>query len=99
MIWTTERPKKEDAGKWYFVRNAVGHIHFRQVRVQTKLSTTPQQRAQGDDKDIYLSPESHDGITKTAYGTRLDFYTNIEFCGPIEMPPDYRPNSQAGLDI
>lgn len=95
MIWTKERPKREDAGKWYFVRNAIGHIHFRQIRLQTKGQTTVQQRAAGEDKDIYLCPETHDGITKTSYGTRLDWYPEgtIEFCGPIEMPPDYRPNS------
>jgi hypothetical protein len=94
MIWTTEQPTAADDGKWYFVRNVIGQVKIRQIRASTKVSANAAMRAAGTDKELYLCPETHDGITKTSYGTRLDFFVKeqLEFCGPIEMPPDYKPN-------
>lgn len=81
--WTKELPTKSDVGKWFFIKNKIGNIYIRQIRFQEEI---------GDIGGIYVCPECHDGITKTSYGIHLSFYkeNSIEFCGPIQMPPDYK---------
>ena len=78
--WSKEWPTKENANEWLFVRHIrSGFIYMMEVRVD-------------DCGELYLSKECNDGITKTSYGNALSMYQNhpIEFCGPIQMPPNYR---------
>jgi|SRR5579862_5874022 len=102
MIWTDTRPTKENDGQWFFMRNkTTQYLYMRQVRTQTKVSASVKDRAEGTDKDVYLCDVCHEGMTFTAYGTPLNWYSpgSIEFCGPIEMPPGYKPGSGVRLDM
>lgn len=76
--WTKEWPTKENGGQWFFVR-AFGKTEPIEIRVDENSG------------QIYLSPTCHSGIEKSSFGTLLALYPKgtIEFCGPIQMPPDY----------
>lgn len=82
--WTSEFPTAEDNGKWFFVKHENGkhkNIYIREVRVENSNRGKP-----------YLCQECEQGITKQTYGTCLDLYSkqHTQFCGPIQMPPNYR---------
>ena len=79
--WSKEFPTKENVGEWLFMKRPADNAIFMvEVRYDDRM------------KELFLSRECHDGITKTSYGTALSCYTraDYEFCGPIQMPPNYR---------
>ncbi len=82
--WSNEFPTREDDGRWFFVKVENGaYTSIRIVEVRC------------DEHGIYLAGECNDrGIVQRSYGTRLDMYNKncTQFCGAINMPPNYRAN-------
>ena len=77
--WTKEWPTKENAGQWFFIKSN-GKTFVKEIRVDK------------DNGSIYICEQCYDGMEKTSYGNPLAYYgkMDIEFCGPIQMPPDFR---------
>ena len=77
--WTDDWPTKENAGQWFFIKSN-GKTFVKEIRVDK------------DNGSIYMCEPCHDGMEKTSYGNQLAYYVKgyLEFCGPIQMPPDFR---------
>jgi hypothetical protein len=78
--WSSKRPTKDDAGKWFFVKHDGKNgykpiVRFKKVRVDK-------------DGELFLCPESDDGIHKETIGTNLRLYKPefTQFIGPIAVP-------------
>jgi len=80
--WTHEQPTASDNGKWFFQRtdyDGIVKVNPVEVRVDEK-------------GEIFLCRVSNNvGMVKTSYGDMLKLHRkeNIQFCGPIQMFPDY----------
>jgi hypothetical protein len=77
--WSDEWPTTENKGDWFFML-AFGKLTTVEITVH-------------ENGEIYLSePCNNGGFLKQSFGTMLRLYRpgTIQFCGPIQMPPDYK---------
>jgi hypothetical protein len=75
--WTKEWPTLRNVGQWFWVR-AFGKTFPKEIRCDGRGT-------------IYLADVCYEGVEKKSYGIMLKLYGegSIEFCGPMQMPPDY----------
>lgn len=78
--WSLKFPTKEDAGKWFFVKQDFRDgnppiIKFKKLRL-------------GKDEELYLCPESDYGMAVDTIGINLSSYRPqfTQFMGPIWTP-------------
>lgn len=88
--WRSEFPTAEDDEKWFFVK-------FDDERFPDSKRIWFAEIRKAKDGELYLAKECNDrGIIQRSYGQRLKLYSkkHTQFCGPIQMPPNYRESGK-----